>query len=94
MASTFELLSQIMVETTEQIRNDPNTRNDPPQMVLAHKATVAGFEMMLADLQRLRELAKSPRITSWMECRRATEYRDAGATTTIVELLDLLRSMA
>lgn len=94
MAKVFELLEQIMSETCEELGKATAPPGTPPQMVLAKEATVAGFEKMLADLQRLRELANSPRITSWVESRRGGTCRDAGATSTIVELLDLLRSMA
>lgn len=93
MASTFELLSQIMAETTEGIRNDPELLGATPQMVLVHKATVAGFEKMFSDLQRLRELAKSPRLESWLANNRDRNCRDGGSISTLVELLDLLRSM-
>lgn len=93
MAKVFELLEQIMSETCEELGKATAPPGTPPQMVLAKEATVAGFEKMLADLQRLRKLAKSPRITSWVECRRNT-HRDNGGTQAVVELLDLLRSMA
>lgn len=91
MVKVFEILEQILINSYPAIANVPG---DGLELTLTKKAAAEGFRKMASDLHRLRELAKSPRITSWMECRRATQYRDSGATSTIVELLDLLRSMA
>lgn len=91
MVKVFEILEQILINSYPAIANVPG---DGLELTLTKKAAAEGFRKMASDLHRLRELAKSPRITSWMECRRAAQYRDAGATSTIVELLDLLRSMA
>lgn len=94
MVKVFEILEQIMAETSEGIRNDPELLGATPQTMLVHKATVAGFEKVFSDLQRLRELAKNPRLESWLAAMRARDHRDAGGIAAVVELLDLLRSMA
>lgn len=93
MASTFELLSQIMAETAEGSAATLSCSAPPPQMMLVHKATVAGFGKMRSDLERLRELSKSPRIDTWLANNRDRNCRDGGSISTLVELLDLLRSM-
>lgn len=91
MASTFQILEQILINSYPATANVPG---DGLELTLTKKAAAEGFRKMASDLHRLRELAKSPRITSWVESRRGGTYRDAGATSNIVELLDLLRSMA
>lgn len=94
MVKVFEILEQIMSETAKGLSRALPPDGAPPQMVLAQEATVAGFEKVFSDLQRLRELAKSPRLESWLANNRDRNCRDGGSISTLVELLDLLRSMA
>lgn len=46
------------------------------------------------EITRLRELAKNPRLESWLAAMRDRNHRDAGGIAAVVEVLDLLRSMA
>ena len=92
MASSLELIRQIAAESADAFEKPAGPMSASEEFVKA--ATVKGLRLLVSDIDLLRDLSKSPRIETWLANNRDRNCRDGGSISTLVELLELLRSMA